>query len=134
MAFASLLLLMGLGTWERDALIAGVAIAVAVFAASAYLALRRWRDRPRPAGFGWMMGALAAYYVIAAIVAAIAGAKYTIVALLAALIPFSALFLLLATTRAKTPSPVSSDDPYPGIGADDETPFGSTREHSDAEA
>jgi uncharacterized membrane protein YhaH (DUF805 family) len=134
MAFASLLLLMGLGSWERDALIGGVAIAVAVFAVSAYLALRRWRHRPRPAGFGWLMGALAAYYVIAAVAAATAGAKYAIVAMLAALIPFSALFLLLATTRAKTPSPQSEDDPFPGIGADGETPLGSTREHSDAEA
>src|SRR3954451_20939032 len=75
MSFASLLLLMGLGSWDPVALTLGIAIAVAVFAASLFVATRRLRDRPAP-GLGWLMGALGAFYAIAAIVAATAGPAY----------------------------------------------------------
>ena len=140
MSFASLLLLMGLGSWDPGALILGIAIAVAVFAASLFVATRGLRDRPAP-GLGWLMGALGAFYAIAAIVAATAGPEYAAAAMLASLIPYSAALLLYATARSKTVEEegrrrdTSADDldPWPGIGVDDETPLGDTAEHSDEE-
>jgi hypothetical protein len=140
MSFASLLLLMGLGSWDPVALILGIAIAVTVFAASLFVATRRQGDRPAP-GLGWLMGALGAFYAIAAIVAATAGPEYAVAAMLASLIPYSAALLLYATARSKTEEgdgrrrDAAADDlgPWPGIGADDETPLGDTPEHSEEE-
>jgi hypothetical protein len=142
MSFASLLILMGLGPWDPFALVLGVVLAVAVFGASLLLATRRLRGRPRPPGFAWAMGALAAFYAIAAVVAATAGPAYAVVAMLASLIPYSALLLLVATARSKTteaggsrqdPSAAAGRDPWPGIGMDDATALGDTPEHSDEE-
>jgi hypothetical protein len=65
MSFASLLILMGLGPWDPVALTIGVGLAVAVFAASLYIATRRMRDRPRPSGFGWVIAAVTAFYAVA---------------------------------------------------------------------
>ena len=140
MSFASLLLLMGLGSWDPVALILGIAIAVTVFATSLFVATRRLRDRPAP-GLGWLMGALGAFYAIAAIVAATAGAEYAVAAMLASLIPYSAALLLYATARSKTEeeevrrrdTSAEDLDPWPGIGVDDETPLGDTPEHSEEE-
>ena len=140
MSFASLLLLMGLGSWDPIALIVGIAIAVAVFAASLFVATRRLGDRPAP-GLGWLMGALGAFYAIAAIVAATAGPEYAVAAMLASLIPYSAALLLYATARSKTheeegrrrDAAADDLDPWPGIGTDDETPLGDTPEHSEEE-
>jgi uncharacterized membrane protein YhaH (DUF805 family) len=137
MSFASLLLLMGLGSWDPVALILGIAIAVAVFATSLLVATRRLRDRPAP-GLGWLMGALGIFYAIAAIVAATAGPEYAVAAMLVSLIPYSAALLLYATARSKTEEEegrrrdASADDldRWPGIGVDDETPLGDTPEHS----
>ena len=141
MSFASLLLLMGLGSWDPVALILGTAIAVAVFAASLCVSKRRLRGRPRPPGFAWMMASLAAFYAIAAAVAATLGPAYAVAAMLATLIPYSAVLLLVATTRSKTveaggrrhdPSAAADQDSWPGIGVD-ATPLGDTAEHSDEE-
>ena len=141
MSFASLLILMGLGPWDPAALAAGVVLAVVVFGASLYVATRRLRDRPRP-GLGWLLGALAAFYAIAAIVAATQGPAYAVAAMLAALIPYSAALLIFATARSKTveeggrrrdAAAAADSDPLPGIGADDLTPLGDTSEHSDEE-
>ena len=140
MSFASLLLLMGLGSWDPVALILGIAIAVAVFAASLFVATQGLRDRPAP-GLGWLMGALGTFYAIAAIVAATAGPEYAVAAMLAALIPSSAALLLYATARSKTAeeggrrrdASAEDLDPWPGIGFDDETPLGDTPEHAEAE-
>jgi hypothetical protein len=140
MSFASLLLLMGLGSWHPVALILGIAIAVAVFAASLFVARRGLRDRPAP-GFGWLMGLLGAFYAMAAIVAATAGPEYAVAAMLASLIPYSAALLLYATARSKTveeegrrrDAAADDLDPWPGIGVDDETPLGDTPEHSGEE-
>jgi uncharacterized membrane protein YhaH (DUF805 family) len=140
MSFASLLLLMGLGSWDPVALFLGIAIAVGVFAASLFVATRRLRDRPAP-GLGWLLGALGAFYAIAAIVAATAGPEYAVAAMLASLIPCSAARLLFATARSKTEEDegrrrdASADDldSWPGIGVDDATPLGDTPEHSEDE-
>jgi uncharacterized membrane protein YhaH (DUF805 family) len=142
MSFASLLILMGLGPWDPVALTVGVVLAVAVFGASLFVATRRLRDRPRPPGFAWVMAALAAFYAIAAAVAATLGPAYAVAAMLAALIPYSAVLLLVATTRSKTAaaegrrqdvSAADDRDAWPGIGVDDTTPLGDTSEHSDEE-
>lgn len=90
MSFASLLILIGLGPWDPVALIVGVVLAVAVFGASLFVATRHLRDRPRPPGFAWAMGALAAFYAIASVVAATLGRWYAVAAMLASLIPYSA--------------------------------------------
>lgn len=134
MSIAALLVLMGLGPWNPTTLILGVVLIVAVFAASAYTALRGG-ERPVPSGFKWIMAGLALSYVVVAVAAAFAGTRYVPAALLASLIPFSAAFLLLATTRQKSHSrsSVSHRDGSPGIGMDDATPLGDTPEHSDAE-
>jgi hypothetical protein len=86
-----------------------------------------------------VIGAFAAFYGLAAAVAALAGASYVVSALFAALIPLSAALLLLATARMKTErdrdvSVDDQEDPAPGIGMDDATPLGDTPEHSDADA
>lgn len=142
MSLASLLILMGLGPWDPTALILGVALALVVFGLATWLATRRWGDRPAPAGFKAIMLALAAFYLVSAVAAAVADPAYALAAMVAALIPFSAVLVLLATTRSKTTTaggrPVdragaAQEDPHPGIGMDDETPLGDTPEHSDAE-
>ena len=97
-------------------------------------------DRPAP-GLGRLMGALGAFYAIAAVVAATAGAEYAVAAMLASLIPYSAALLLYAMARSKTAeeggrlrdASAEDLDPWPGIGLDDETPLGDTPEHSEAE-
>jgi hypothetical protein len=138
MAFASVLILMGLGGGQTWALISGVAIEVMVLAASAYLAFVKWGDRPRPSWAKVLLGCLVVFYVVAGAAAAINGEEYLGIVLLAAMIPTSAVLLLMATVRAKTGhgegdlAAEPGDDPHPGIGVDDETPVGDTREHSDA--
>jgi hypothetical protein len=138
MAFASLLILMGLGGDQTWALISGAAIEVVVLAASAYLAFVKWGDRPRPSWAKMLLGCVALFYLAAGAAAAINGEEYLWVTLLAAMIPTSAVLLLMATVRAKTGdgegdlAAEPGDDPHPGIGVDDETPVGDTREHSDA--
>src|SRR5687768_16036469 len=134
MSFASLLSLMGLGSWEQVTLGLVVTLAVAVLAVSLLVATRGRHDRPDP-GLRWLLAALTAFYAIAALVAATAGPEYAVAAMLAALIPYTAALLLYATVRSKTvadggrrrdPSSEAEHDPLPGIGADDETPLGDT--------
>jgi small-conductance mechanosensitive channel len=135
MSIASLLVLMGLGPWNATTLTLGVLLIVGVFALSVVM-YRRRRDRPAPAGLRWILGALALFYAATAAAAAVSGTQYVVAALLASLIPFSAAFLLLATTREKSvldgdaavdASAADRDDAAPG------TPLGDTPEHSDAE-
>jgi hypothetical protein len=141
MSLASLLILMGLSSGDPETLIPGVALAVAVFGVSTYLALWRRGHGPRPAAFPWLIGATTAFYLVNAVVAALVDVRYAIASMLASLVPLSALFILVATMRSKTaleegrPRDLSAedDDPLPGIGIDDATPLGDTPEHSDAE-
>jgi hypothetical protein len=142
MSLASLLILMGLGPWDPVALTIGVLLALAVFGVSLLVATRGLGDRPPPSGLRWMIGALTAFYAIAAVAAATLGPEYAVAAMLASLIPYAAVLLLVATARSKTlpagggrqdASAHADADPWPGIGLDDVTPLGDTPEHSDAE-
>jgi hypothetical protein len=142
MTLASLLILGGAsGHGDPVLLVVGAGLALMLFGLSLYLATRRWGGQPRHPGFYWAMAGLAGYYLVAAIVAATAGLEYAVAALLAGVIPMTALALLVAAIRAKTvesdgrlrdASGDAREDPYPGIGMDDETPLGDTPEHSEA--
>jgi hypothetical protein len=58
---------------------------------------------------------------------------YVLAAAAAALIPVTAAALIVATARKKAAADSDHEDPFPGIGPDDDTPLGDTSEHSDAE-
>jgi hypothetical protein len=140
----SLLLLVGWNGADRNtpALVVGIVLIVAGVAGSLWAAFGRHRDRPQVGGIAWLVPATLAFYVLCAIAASVAGEEYAVAAIVAGLIPFTAATLLTATTRSKTAggrrgrretTAGASDDPFPGIGADDATPLGDTPEHSDAE-
>jgi hypothetical protein len=138
MAFAGLLLLMGLGAGKDWALISGVVLEVVVVVMAARLLLASWRGRRLPSWFPKLLGCLAVFYLGSGLAAAVAGTKYLPAVLLAALIPAGAMLLMLATAGGKSApdgkdlAAARHDDPYPGIGADSGTPLGDTSEHSDA--
>ena len=128
--------------FNPQALIPGIVLILAGAAGSFWLAFRRYRDRPQNPGVAWLVPATVVFYLACAIAGSAAGGAYAIAAIAAGLIPFTAASLLVATTRAKTveaggrrreADADADEDPYPGIGADDETPLGDTPEHSDAE-
>jgi hypothetical protein len=139
---ASLLILMG-GRGKWTVLAVGGAIALLACVTAVHLAVRRRPDHPRPGWFGWAIGGVALFYVICAAVAtATMGVVFGVAALMAGVIPMTAVALLLATTRAKTvqapdggardASVDDHEDPFPGIGMDDETALGDTPEHAGA--
>jgi hypothetical protein len=143
-AAGSLLLLIGYNGADSNppSLIAGAVLILAGAGGSVWLAFGRWGHRPRNRGVAWLVPATVAFYILCAIAALVAGGAYAIAAIVAGLIPFTAATLITATNRAKTvgeggrtrdTTSEASDDPFPGIGADDETPLGDTPEHSDAE-
>jgi NO-binding membrane sensor protein with MHYT domain len=118
MSLASLLILMGLGPWDPVALVLGVVLALAVFGIAVWLAFGRHRDRPLPRGFGALMAALTLFYAVNAAMAAFVDTRYVVGALLASLIPLSALLLLIATARSKPPGAENDErDPVPGLSA-----------------
>jgi hypothetical protein len=144
MSLAFILILMGLSHWQWEEIVLGTLGALGVFGAAAYLSTRGHdqEGRPRPPRMGLAMGGIAAFYLLSAAAAAIADAKYAVLALLAGLIPASAALLLIATMRSKTAAGTTrpedeqratADDGAPGIGMDHETPLGDTTEHSHAE-
>ena len=73
---------------------------------------------------------LAAFYVVCAAAAAVAGGEYVLITLLVALVPIALVLLLFAVARGKT---ANAADGAPGIGTDTATPLGDTSEHSTAE-
>ncbi|HEY2319235.1 MAG TPA: hypothetical protein VGH67_13110 [Solirubrobacteraceae bacterium] len=129
-----------LGSHHRWGLLAaGGALALFAFLTSLWLTLRRG-DGPRPRWFLWALGGVALCYVPPAVAASQLGVQWAAGALAAAVIPMTAVSLMLATIRSKTRMSddghyrdVSGDgnDPAPGIGLDDETPLGDTDQHSD---
>jgi hypothetical protein len=129
-----------LGGDGRPVLLAvGGALALIAFITSLWLALGK-SDHPRPRWFFWAIGGVALCYVPSAVAASALGVKFAAAALAAAVIPMTAVSLLLAIVRGKT-APAEGglrhtsgdrDDPAPGIGLDDTTPLGDTSEHSDA--
>jgi hypothetical protein len=144
MSLASLFVLMGLSHWEWDEILIGTAVAVTVFGIAFYLATRGYdrEGRPRQRLLGPAMAGVAVFYLICAAVAAVADPTFALIALLAGLIPASAVLLLFAIVRSKTEpgeegprdrTAGDRDDAAPGIGMDRETPVGDTPEHSDAE-
>jgi heme A synthase len=110
-----------------------------VCALSLYLLKRRGR---RPRSVKAAMFGVCGFYLLTAVAGAAAGPEYSVAALLAGVIPLSALALLTAKILDKTAvadghlHDASTDDgrdTTPGIGLDDETPLGDTPEHSDAQ-
>jgi hypothetical protein len=143
-AGGTLLVLMGWNGTQTHApaLVAGVVLVVTGVVGSLWLAFGRWRHRPQVGGVAWMVPATVLFFVVCALLALIAGSKYAVAASVVGLIPFTAVTLLTATTRSKTvaggddrreTTAAAADDPFPGIGGDDQTPVGDTSEHSDAE-
>jgi hypothetical protein len=143
-AVGSLLLLVGYNgaDFNPQAFFPGLVLIVAGAAGSLWLAFGRWGHRPQVTGVAWLIPATVAFYVLCAIAASLAGGAYAVAAMVAGLIPLTAATLITATARAKTvddgdgrreTTAEESDDPFPGIGADDATPLGDTSEHSDAE-
>jgi hypothetical protein len=117
----------------------GFAALLTAFAGALYLALRREPGRPRRARFVPVVGGVIAFYVVCGAAAAPLGAKYAIAAVLAGVIPTTAVAIAIAAAREKT---VASDErvhdtaredqsPFPGIGVDDSTPLGDTPEVHD---
>jgi hypothetical protein len=141
----SLLVLIGYDGAETHpvALIAGLGLIVAGALGSLWLAFLAWRDHAPIRGVAWLVPATLAFYAVCAIAASLTGGgAYAVAAMVAGLIPLTAVALLTATARAKTTanrerpgdrSVAGSDDPFPGIGADSVTPLGDTPEHSTAD-
>jgi hypothetical protein len=136
---ASELILLGShGRWAL--LVAGGALALLAFLSALRLALRRHDRHPRAQWFYWAVGGVALCYVPSAIAASALGVEWAAGALAAAIIPMTAVSLLLAVVRQHTDVTENGlrdiagdrDDPTPGIGMDDVTPLGDTSEHSDA--
>jgi hypothetical protein len=130
-----------LGSHHRwGMLAAGGALALIAFLSGVWLALRRDDRHPRTRWFYWAIGGVALCYVPAAIAASQLGVEWAAGALAAAIIPMTAVTLLLAVVRGHTTATDAGltdisddrDDPAPGIGLDDQTPLGDTSEHSDA--
>jgi hypothetical protein len=140
MSVASLLILMGGAPGDHDEeLVAGATIALVVFVAALYLALRGLPGKPAQRSLLRPMVGLAAFYALCALAAGTAGPAYALAGLLAGVIPLTALALMVATARTKTDdsdgrlrdlSADADDDPFPGIGLDDETPLGASPEHA----
>lgn len=131
-----------LGRGDVGLLVAGIVLTVIAFGIAVYVALHPEPGRPRPSLVYWAIGGVGLFYVLTAIAAAFADPSYGVATLLAGLIPATAVALTMATGRVKTAgsedrlhdtSADKSEDPFPGIGMDDQTPLGDTPEHSDAE-
>jgi hypothetical protein len=142
MLLATLFIFMGAsGEWDPKLIALGVVLGIATFIAAERVARHYWGDRDRPASYRWAMIALAAFYLLNAVLAALADPVYSLAALGAALVPATALLILFAVAGAKTATgsgrledrSAEDRDGMPGIGFDDESPFGDTPEHSDAE-
>jgi peptidoglycan/LPS O-acetylase OafA/YrhL len=140
----SLLVLIGVGgDWNPAAFYAGAGAVVLGLLLALYLAYGRHRDRPRARGLNWLVGGTLAFYLVCVALTALAGGKYVLAAVGAALVPLTAAAVVVATARAKTAgdddarretSAHAHDDPLPGVGIDDATPLGDTDQHSDATA
>lgn len=95
---ASVLILMG-GADSTPLLVVGAALIVLSFAASLWLAFGHPRADPRPRWFWWALGVGGGAYVLMAVGAAADGWQYTLAALLAGVVPLTALSLVLAMYR-----------------------------------
>jgi hypothetical protein len=95
---ASVLILMG-GAHSTPLLVVGGALIVVTFAISLWLAFGHHDAGPRPRWFWWALGVGAGAYVLMAVGAAADGWQYAVAALLAGVVPLTALSLTLAMLR-----------------------------------
>jgi peptidoglycan/LPS O-acetylase OafA/YrhL len=105
---------------NRDAWQAAVGLALVslAFVVGVYLAVHRWPNG-RPEIVTWSLGAVALFYVVCAVAAWLfGGVAYGAAALVAGLIPITAVALVLASAKDST-------------GLDDATPVGATPEAHD---
>jgi hypothetical protein len=142
MSLASLYILAGTsGRWRPTAFFVGVVLALVTFGLALYLATRPIPGRPRERRLFWPMAGLGVWYVALAAAAGLAGPWYAVAGLAAGLIPLTALSLIVALVRRKTVvtedgrlrdiSADADDDPFPGIGVDDDSPsLGDTPQHA----
>jgi hypothetical protein len=130
------------GKWDALELVMGIGLALVACGLGLYLALGPWPGRnPRTREMTLLIEGVVLFYGICALAAAIfAGFAEAVATLLAGIIPMTGAALWVATTRAKTvrhgdrleDASVESDDPFPGIGVDDERPLGDSPEvHGD---
>jgi hypothetical protein len=131
-------------TWDPGELVAGLVLAFIAFGLALWLAAGPWPGRAKPRALYWFIGFTALCYGVAAVAAAIfAGAEYAVATLAAGIIPLTAVALWIATARAKTveeggrlrdASVDDNEDPFPGVGVDQEVPLGDTPElHDDVD-
>src|SRR3954468_8285025 len=122
--------------------VTGIVLMVVAFGLAVHLALSRRQGAARPPLVFWPLAAVGGLYALVALAASLSGWQYGAAALLAALIPGTAVALLAATVRSRTravgdrlvdASAADGADPVPAQGFDDATPLGTTSEHSDAE-
>jgi hypothetical protein len=138
-SIASLLILMG--SHGRPAMVAvGLALALLAFGVAVYLAFGDRSRGPRPAAAYWAFGVFSLIYIVGAIAGATIGWAYALAAILAGVIPLTAVSLIIATATAKSDSTGdgltdaaadAGDDPFPGVGVDHSTPLGDSPEISD---
>jgi hypothetical protein len=116
------------GQGDPPQLAVGIALALAAFGAGIYLAVGRWPGHPVPRGFYWVFGGVAAIYLIAGAVAALYNPLWGTAAVVAGVVPLTAVALLFATMRSKTVekdgrvqdvAAADENDPYPAIGMND---------------
>ena len=142
-ALGSLLVAVGVGgAWNPEGFVPGALLLLVGFGLSLYLAYGRREDRPHAGGVAWLLPLTALFFLLAGAAGMLSGGKYALAALGAAIIPLTAVALIVATTRSKTAgaddarretAADAEDDPFPGMGMDDHTPLGDTSQHSDAE-
>jgi peptidoglycan/LPS O-acetylase OafA/YrhL len=130
-SIGSLFVLLGAGSDSNpDAFFPGLAALVIGFGAAMYFAYGDQRPRDRGRGLHWLVALAAAFYAACLVATLLAGAEYALAALGAALIPLTAVALVVATAGSKTNDHADGDDPFPGIGPDEATPRGDTDQHS----
>ncbi|MEA2290849.1 MAG: hypothetical protein QOD55_2846 [Solirubrobacteraceae bacterium] len=127
------------GKWDPLELALGIGLALVAFGLGMYLAFGPWPGgRPITPGMRWLIGGVALFYGVCALAAALlAGFADAVATLLAGIVPMTAAALWVAMSRSKTiglpenpqdASVAASDDPFPGVGADDQRPLGDTPE------
>jgi hypothetical protein len=122
----------------------GIALLVTGLSIALWLATARSGGSPRRGVFRWPLLYVVAFYIVVALAAGLSGTEYAVAGFLAGAVPLTAVALIVATARRKTVetsdgrardvSAEAANDPFPGIGIDDETPLGDTPEHSKADA
>jgi hypothetical protein len=128
-----------MGTRRFDLLVAGIAVIVVACAVAVWLATRPEPRRPRPRVVPFALGGVAAFYLVAAAVAATDEPEFAVATLVAGAIPLTAVALVLATARRKTrvvrddlaDEAAGDEGAAPGIGFDDERPLGDSPELHD---